>query len=73
MANEFIARNGLKVLASGIEITGSSRFSTDVTSSGNIKATAFYGDGQNVTGVISSSYATTASLATNSVITASSQ
>ena len=71
MANEFIARNGLKVLASGIEITGSSRFSTDVTSSGNIKATAFYGNGQNVTGVISSSYATTASLATNSVVTAS--
>jgi hypothetical protein len=71
MANEFIARSGLKVLASGIEITGSSRFSTDVTSSGNIKAVAFYGNGQNVTGVISSSYATTASVSTNSLVTAS--
>lgn len=61
MANEFIARKGLIVLANGVEVTGSSRFSTDVTSSGNVRATAFYGDGANVTGVISASYAVTAS------------
>jgi len=71
MANEFIARKGLKVLTNGAEITGSSQFSANVTASGNIKAAAFYGDGANVTGVISSSYATTASLATNSIVTAS--
>lgn len=54
MANEFIARKGLRVLSSGVNITGSSQFSTDVTSSGNIKAVAFYGDGQYVTNVSAS-------------------
>lgn len=72
MANEFIARKGLKVLSSGIQITGSSQFSAEITASGNIKANAFYGDGANVTGVISSSYATTSSLATGGIVTASS-
>lgn len=71
MANEFIARSGLKVLSSGIEVTGSGKFSADVTSSANIRATAFFGDGANVTGVISSSYAITSSLATNNIVTAS--
>jgi hypothetical protein len=71
MANEFIARKGLKVLASGINITGSSQFDTNITASGNIKAAEFHGGGANVTGVISSSYALTSSLATNSIVTAS--
>lgn len=71
MANEFVARKGIKVLTSGINITGSSQFSAEVTASGNIKANAFYGDGANITGVVSSSYALTSSLATNSVVTAS--
>ena len=71
MANEFIARKGLKVLASGINITGSSQFSADVTASGNVTASAFYGNGANVTGVISSSYALTSSLSTNNIVTAS--
>ena len=72
MANEFIARKGLKVLASGINITGSSQFDTNITASGNIKAAEFHGGGANITGVISSSYALTSSLATNSIVTASS-
>jgi hypothetical protein len=71
MANEFVARKGIKVLSSGVNITGSSQFSADVTASGNINASAFYGNGANVTGVISSSYALTSSLATNSIVTAS--
>lgn len=71
MANEFIARKGLKVLASGVEVTGSSNFSADITSSGNIKANSFSGNGANVTGVISASYAVTSSLATNNLATAS--
>lgn len=71
MANEFIARKGLIVLGNGAEVTGSSKFSANVTASGNIKATAFYGDGANVTGVVTSSYATTSSLATDGIITAS--
>ena len=71
MANEFIARKGLKVLASGINITGSSQFDTNITASGNIKAAEFHGVGANVTGVISSSYALTSSLSTNNIVTAS--
>ena len=71
MANEFIARKGLKVLASGINITGSSQFDTNITASGNIKAAEFHGGGANVTGVISSSYALTSSLSTNNIVTAS--
>jgi len=71
MANEFIARKGLIVLANGVQVTGSSQFSADITASGNITATAFYGDGANVTGVVSSSYATTSSLATKNLLTAS--
>ena len=71
MANEFVARKGIKVLSSGVNITGSSQFSADITASGNINASAFYGNGTNVTGVISSSYALTSSLATNSIVTAS--
>jgi hypothetical protein len=71
MANEFIARKGLKVLASGINITGSSQFDTNITASGNIKAAQFHGGGVNVTGVISSSYALTSSLSTNNIVTAS--
>jgi hypothetical protein len=71
MANEFVARKGLKVLAAGLDVTGSSVFSADVTSSGNIRANAFYGNGANVTGVISSSYALTSSVATTGIVTAS--
>jgi len=63
MANEFVARKGLKVLAAGIEVTGSSMFSANITSSGNIKASEFHGTGVNVTGVISSSYSVTSSYA----------
>lgn len=71
MANEFIARRGLKVLDNGINVTGSGVFSSHISASGNITASAFYGDGANVTGVISSSFTTTSSLAINNIITAS--
>jgi len=51
MANEFIARRGLKVLENGLQITGSSQFSANITASGNITASEFYGDGANITNV----------------------
>lgn len=51
MANEFIARHGLKVLENGVHVTGSSIFSANITASGDVTASAFYGDGANVTNV----------------------
>ena len=54
MANEFIARKGI-VSRADAQITGSLNVSADVT------ASAFYGDGSNITGVLSSSYSSTAS------------
>jgi len=65
MANEFVARKGLKVLAAGIEVTGSSTFSAAVSASsftgsfiGNLTGTGSWANN-----VISSSFATTASFA----------
>jgi hypothetical protein len=54
MANEFIARKGI-ISRADSQITGSLNVSTTVTASG------FSGDGSNITGVVSSSYASTAS------------
>jgi hypothetical protein len=51
MANEFIARKGIVVLANGLKVTGSSQFNANISASGNITASAFYGDGSNLTGV----------------------
>lgn len=51
MTNEFIARRGLKVLENGVHVTGSSIFSANITASGDVTASAFYGDGANVTNV----------------------
>lgn len=60
MANEFIARKGIKVLANGAIITGSSEVQGSVTASGDIIATnftgsfftgSFVGDGAGLTGI----------------------
>lgn len=56
MANEFIARKGLIVSGSG-RVTGS----FDV--SGAVTASAFKGDGSQLTGLVSASFASTASVA----------
>lgn len=63
MANEFIARRGLKVLSAGASITGNLQVSTDISAS--TISGAFYGNGTYVTGVVTSSYAHTASAATS--------
>ena len=55
MANEFIARKGLKVLQAGINITGSSQFSADITASGDVVATNFRGSGQYLTDIAADS------------------
>ena len=55
MANEFIARKGLKVLQAGINITGSSQFSADITGSGDVVATNFRGSGQYLTDIAADS------------------
>ena len=54
MANEFIARKGLIVLENGIIVTGSSEFSGDISATGDISASAFSGDGSNLTNVAAS-------------------
>lgn len=51
MANEFIARKGIVVLANGLQVTGSSQFSANISASGNITASFYYGDGSQLTGV----------------------
>jgi len=66
MANEFIARRGLIVLTNGAKITGSLEISGSVSSSAG-----FSGSGTNIFGVVSSSYATTSSLALNNITNAS--
>lgn len=66
MANEFIARRGLIVLSNGAKITGSLEINGTVSSSGG-----FSGSGANIFGVVSSSYATTSSLALNNITNAS--
>jgi hypothetical protein len=48
MANEFVARRGLKVLTSGIQVTGSSEIN------GALTATSFSGDGSALTNVTGS-------------------
>jgi hypothetical protein len=58
MANEFIARKGL-IVSSSAFVTGSVRVTAHVS------ASAFSGSGANVFGVVSSSYAQTASFALN--------
>ena len=62
MANEFIARKGL-IVSSSAFVTGSLRVTTHVS------ASAFSGSGANITGVISSSFASTASAATSITFT----
>ena len=64
MANEFIIKNGFHSKGNS-EITGSLTVSTSITASGNISASAFIGDGSQLTGIVSSSYALTASYAEN--------
>ena len=63
MANEFIARKGLIVLANGATVTGSLKVSGSTTTTGNISAvgyhisaslmsaSTYYGDGSQLTGV----------------------
>lgn len=63
MANEFIARKGLIVLANGATVTGSLKVSGSTTNTGNISAvgyhisaslmsaSTYYGDGSQLTGV----------------------
>jgi hypothetical protein len=58
MANEFVVRKGL-IVSSSAYVTGSLTVSADVS------ASAFSGSGTNIVGVISSSYAQTASFALN--------
>jgi hypothetical protein len=65
MANEFVARKGIIVLANGAKVTGS------IEANGAVSASAgFSGSGANIFGVVSSSYATTSSLALNNVTNA---
>ena len=52
MANEFIARNGLKVLSGGATITGSLQVNTTVSAS-FISGGFFNGNGAGITGIIS--------------------
>jgi hypothetical protein len=66
MANEFIARKGLIVLSNGAKVTGSLEINGAVSSS-----IGFSGSGANIFGVVSSSFATTSSLALNNITTAS--
>ena len=49
MANEFIARKGLIVLENGIKVTGSSEVHGNITASGNVAATYYYGSGKYLT------------------------
>lgn len=62
MANEFIARKGLIVLAGGAFVTGNLNVSTTISSS-FISGGFFHGNGAGIFGVISSSYAITSSYA----------
>jgi len=55
MANEFIARKGIKVLANGAIITGSTEVHGDFTASGDVKATNFRGSGQFLTDIAADS------------------
>jgi hypothetical protein len=55
MANEFIARKGIKVLANGAVITGSTDILGDVTASGDVVATNFRGSGQFLTDIAADS------------------
>jgi hypothetical protein len=55
MANEFIARKGIIVLANGAQITGSSTVSGDITASGDVKAVNFRGSGQFLTDIAADS------------------
>lgn len=55
MANEFIARKGIIVLANGIKITGSSEVNGDFTASGDIKAVNFRGSGEFLTNIAADS------------------
>lgn len=54
MANEFVARKGLIVLENGIKVTGSSLIYGDISASGNIVATKYYGNGTHLTDVTAS-------------------
>lgn len=63
MSNEFIARKGLRVLAGNADVTGNLSV-TGIVSASQVSG-AFYGGGAGVTGIISSSYAVTASAATS--------
>jgi hypothetical protein len=72
MANEFVIRKGLSILASGATVTGSVNVSGSVNTIGAISSsTGFSGSGANITGVVSSSYAATSSLALQNITTAS--
>ena len=55
MANEYVARNGLKVLSNGAVITGSSQVQGDITASGDVVGTNFRGSGQFLTDIAADS------------------
>lgn len=55
MANEFIARKGLIVLANGIVATGSTKINGDITASGDVVAVNFRGSGQYLTNIAADS------------------
>jgi len=55
MANEFIARKGLIVLANGIVATGSTSVNGDITASGDVVAVNFRGSGQYLTNIAADS------------------
>lgn len=74
----FEANNGTEIFYNGLQFTSNNEhqlgsdgsrwgrlYVTDVSSSGEISASSFIGDGSQVTGVVSSSYALTASYAAN--------
>lgn len=67
MANEFIARKGLKVLSGDLTVTGNIG-ATQIISGSQISGT-FFGNGAGITNVITASFATTSSAATSITFT----